>query len=241
MSELLDSVAEQAYETHLTTFTSIPEENEVTNPMSDRDFMGETIDLISIVKRDYDELMSGRLKPIYPDTLKIRLDCYVVALAKLKAITDHSSEANLKWAEDAPKAKDTKDIIIHEARFIMNERGDLDSVKYLNKIAVGVGRRDLCMDCVELKLFGDRHSDILIEDGMDMTLFQKIGEQYDALSVLLEDINKAPSDVKEAEVTMRKAFTWLYEATSEIRKYGQHIFWRDERLDDYKSDSFQNR
>ncbi len=216
------------------------DENEITNTMSERDYMGKAIDLVGFVDRDYSELIAGRLKLIFPDTLKIRLDCYVVAHANYEAMVDRDSAAKKEWDAKAPVVKDLKDVIIHDARFIMREMGKKDEVKYLNKIAVGVGHRDLCMDSMELSKFCERHEAELVSGNFNMDLAAEMKQSYDLLSNLLEDLNKAPAEVKEAEIILRKAFTWLHEAVSEIRKYGQHIFWRDERLDDYKSDHFQN-
>ncbi len=178
---------------------------------------------------------------IYPDTLKARLDSFVVAHAKLKALEDQESVSKKEWDVLAPDAKTLKNLIIHDTRFLMEELNEMDKAKYLTQIAIGTGRRDLCMDCMELGLFGEKHKELLETHNTDMENYRQIKLYYDELSVLLEELNNVPVEVKEARIVLRKAYSWLHEATSEIRKYGQHIFWQDEaKLEDYKSDHHQS-
>ncbi len=59
----IDSTAEQNFAESYPTFMAIPNSDEHSIIMSERDYMGETIDLIAVVKRDYSNLISGRLKP----------------------------------------------------------------------------------------------------------------------------------------------------------------------------------
>ncbi len=241
MAELLvDSTAEQNFTENFETFMALADSDEHSIIMSERDYMGETIDLIPVVKRDYADLIQGRLKPHFPDSLKSRLDCFVVAHSQLSALEDQESRAKVEWDETAPDVKNLKNHIIHDTRFLMEELGEKDKAKYLTKIAIGTGRRDLCMDCMELGLFGDKNRPVLESNGIDMENYRQIKQHYDRLSLLLQELNEVPVEVKEARAVLRKAYSWLHEATSEIRKYGQHIFWQDEvKLQDYKSDHHQ--
>ena len=65
---------------------------------------------------------------------------------------------------------------------------------------------------------------------------------HDELSDLLAEANTCSEESNEAKIIAYQAHTWLREAITEIREYGQFCFRNDEeRINMYKSGSYQNR
>ena len=229
----------EAYNKHLATFSAIPEDKMKTPNMTRNDVIGEAEELKIVALEDKEVLVKASCQVEYIETLDERIGAFSHASSIWENSEFVKSEAKIKWIEDEKLSYDFKAELLHDLGHAL--RGNPDQLKYLKKITKGHGKRDLVMDLKDGAVLGRNNKEALEAIGFDLNRLDEAEAMHDKLSNLLSESNMSPGVLEELKTLAYQAYTYLQEASSEIRENGQHVFWKDEeRLELYKSDHYQN-
>lgn len=230
---------QEALENHRTAIEAISEA-EISNPnLATTDIFGEASELVVVATEDYEQFRSlSRFDLLAIDTLQERIDAYMLTVAQFEEVAMEKGEAREQWLELEPKAYALKRRLMRRLRLFYEEENNKQGIEHLNNIAVGRGRRDLTMDFLQLSELTKKEQEALASLGFTADDAASVGETFESLKALLGSINAPVKEVESRKLLMQQAYTYLHEAVSSIRRYGQLIFADDEvRLKLYKSEA----
>lgn len=202
-----------------------PEETKIPNMPVDV-FAQEASDLMEWSKEDQPKLVAvGVLQEVFDS-----LDQRIGALRHAQSIWNKDrytkEEARQEWDEKSPDAYDLKDQLEHDFRFAFRKRPDL-----LNKVKAieeGSGHADMVQDLNDLAELGKANLNLLQAINFDEEKLQTATNHASELSVLLAKANGERLSDSGAKITRDKAYTYLKQATDEIREAGKYVFWKND-------------
>ena len=139
-------------------------------------------------------------------------------------------EAQIQWNEQAPKAFDMRDNLLHHLSFAYRNREDL--LNKVMRIREGSSNADMVQDLVEVATLGEKNPELLVAINFDLDLLQQARALSHTMSELLAAVNGSGDESSETKVLRDKAFTLLDQVDSTIREYGRYVFWKDEKKRD---------
>ena len=232
--------SQESFEKLRPVIEAIPDEKIVSPTMPPDDIIGEAEELLQTATEDRDLLVKGGLKSEYLDSFQDRIGAYAVAEAEFNAVAFAKSDANKEWKNLEPEAKEIKETLMHYMRFVFKRNKMSAELKSLGEIAKGRGQRDLMLDLMDLHKLAQKHKELLPTVGMDLNLIDEANTMFEKLRSLLGELKTEPEEVETKKMLAKKAYTYLWDAVSNIREFGQFVFWKDEeRLDLYRSDHYQ--
>lgn len=230
---------QEALANHRTYIEAIPEDQLSKQNLSTNDIFGEASELVTVATEDYEKFQAmTRFDLFFIDTLQERIDAYMMAVSLFEEVALDKGEAKEAWADLEPIAYDVKRHLMRRLRLLYEEDNNRQGIELLNSIAIGRGRRDLTMDFLQLSELAVKEQDALGTLAYSAEQVAYVAEIFESLKKLLGSINTPVKEVEARKLLMQQAYTYLHEAVSTIRRYGQLIFADDDdRLKLYKSES----
>jgi hypothetical protein len=136
-------------------------------------------------------------------------------------------DAEQTWAEKSPEAYDLRNELLHQMRFAY--RDDENLLRKVNDIGEGAGHADMLQDLNDLSVLGKANPLPLTAIAFDLTLLDTAAQKADELASLLGIVTGDRMQYDEKRVIRDQAFSHLKEAVDVIRKFGQFVFWRNEK------------
>jgi len=171
------------------------------------------------------------------ETLQERLDAFMHCFAAYQDVALDKSEAKEQWDAIEAEAYREKRKLLKRLGLIYEEDGRPADLKEIKQIAIGRGRRDLTMDYLQL-------SEIAVKDALPLASLNygeaeiaRISEIFETLKSLIGTVTTPKAEIEERLLVMEQAYTYLDQAVSSIRTYGQLIFDGEDRESLYKSKS----
>lgn len=230
--------AQESWEKNRDHIMAIPDDRVMAPSKPREDIVGEAEELRMNASNDREALVVLGMNPVYIDTLDERIGAFAFTSSVRETTLLRDSEAlNGFRAKQGPATEFRTDLLADMGFAI---RKDKELKKVLGRIVKGKGYRDLVLDLLDCERFGRKNEEYLKAINFDMTRLDQAKDLHDELSDLLAEANTSPQELNELKQNTFKSYTWLKEATDEIREYGQHAFRKDpERLNRYKSDYYQ--
>lgn len=188
------------------------------------DLFLEISELIKYSKEDSDLFAKiPRFNMEFINSLEERFLTLVHAVSSYTEIALDKNEAEKQWKELEPLAQKLKRDIIEALQFIYEEEERFEDLDKINEIAVGVGKKDLYCDYVELRSIATRDVDLLVSMGLPATAPADMEALFEKMLPLFGSIEAPAELVEERALLVKQAYTWLYEAVDPIRRYGKYI------------------
>jgi hypothetical protein len=194
----------------------------------------EAENLINWVNKDKDLLIRGGLDWKLVDDLPIRLDALRVSQANWKNEYNSYQDCQEEWKIASPEAYNLRDELVH---FFYHAFNNMPAeIAKVRRVDEGNTNADLVQDLIDLSVLGKSHVAKLQAIGLDITLLDTARAKSFELGELLGKVNGALTETSPMLVLRNKAYNHLKEATDEIRRIGQFVFWRDnDKLTGYVS------
>lgn len=235
------TTVQEAFDRFKPTVSQITEDKLLSPTMDTQTIIGEAEELNTICSGDSKELLKVKLAHEVLESYSDRIDAFIVAEAEYNAVAFAKSEALTQWRAIEEEVSHRKFDLITILRFCFEEKNMQSEIKELKRISQGRGRRDMTVDYMELNKMAEKYIDlfdVVGEDGAAHVAYT--AQTFEKLRALLGDINIAPAEVREKELLAKQVFTYLQQATNEIRRRGQFAFRNNEmKLNEYKSDFHQ--
>ncbi len=215
-------------------------EDQVQQPhMAREDVIGEAREFSIVIKRDSADLVKKGHVAEMIASYDARIELYDGAASTFAtSLFDKTSHHN-NWDFVEKGAYEFKWFLLEELDFCFENYPE--GKKYVKEIRKGRGRRDLVCDYSDTAALIEKERARLTESFFDFSLEEKCKTDGRVLAELLSNMMMSPELVEEHKIFSYQAFTYLNEATQELRRIGQHIFRRDaDKLAEYKSDHYQN-
>lgn len=190
-------------------------------------FITEAETLYKTCLEDKDELTRIGLDGNLWEDMLIRIGALKEAQADWIAEFKQYQECQERWNVLAPEGFKFRDELLHHLYFALS---DLPK-EYLKvkMIAEGNTNDDMIQDLLDISKLGKRNIKSLEAISMDVSLLDKASDMSYELGSLLGDVNNAKGGGGPVVIARNKAFNHLKEAVDKIRKYGQYVFWRNEK------------
>ncbi len=215
--------------------------NAIQTPrMAREDILAESRMLELAFQRDKAKFVARMMDQSIVDGYGERISLYDKAAAVYYATLFEKTDARIQWEANEKTFNNLKWETIEEMRFAARKFPTV--LAYIDKIAEGKGFRDTVCDFSDIPELINNYRGVLEENGFDFALETACIQTRGIISKLLSKAEMSPVLIEEHKIFMYQAYTYLNEATAEIREFGQHIFRKDpEKLDDYKSEYYQNK
>jgi len=209
--------------------------NEV-NSLTDIETGKPTIPVIAILQEaknlyewcldDKDALVRAGLDWKLVEDLPLRTDALKTSQSKWRKHYKSFEDCQEEWKIASPAAFNLRDELVHYFYHVFHT----NKVEYakVQRIDMGGSNADMLQDLLELSDIGKDHTAELEAVGMDLTMLDTARTKSFELATLLAKVNKSLKASSPFLDTRNKAYTHLKEATDEIRRIGQFVFWRDE-------------
>lgn len=200
----------------------------------------EAEDLTEWCKDDLEGLIKAGLDEDLVEDLPIRVGAlrYVQSLWQKDYQTQE--EAQKEWKEKSPLAFALRDELVHH--FLHGYHNIPDLLSKTQKIAEGAGNADMIQDLSDLSVLGKANPEPLKKISLDMTQLDKAATLSEDMAALLARSNGEKMGDNKLKITRDKAYTFMKQATDEIRRNGQYLFWRNEaRKKGYVSKYYKQR
>lgn len=230
---------QQAYDRLLPIILNLPKEMIKHPHMPVEEKIMEGHKLLKLATEDKDVLLASGINLEFIDTLEDRIGTYSIANANYIVLKDSNSGIKEEFHQLEEKAHNLKRKLLHDLNFALEDREDAQGA--LHEIAEGRSRNDLIYDFVPLKKLIETFPNELEKIHFDYSLV----EQADSLHISMQDIfsqmKASPKGISEVKDIRDRAYTYLEEALTKIKKHGQYVFWEDEiHLSLYKSEFMSN-
>ncbi len=193
---------------------------------------------VKLSSENREVLINSGLNPEYIDTLEDRIGAYSIAHGNYMVLKNVVGTVKEKFAQLEKEAQALKRNIIHSFLFALDDNSK--ALETIKEITEGRSKNDLVYDFVPMKIVSETYTEELTRIGFDFTLIERAEELHLEMQDLLSQIKLSPKDISEVKVIKNKAYTYLDEALTQIKKHGQYVFWEDEeRLELYKSDYYK--
>ncbi|MCP5052683.1 MAG: hypothetical protein GY940_36280 [bacterium] len=149
-------------------------------------------------------------------------------------------EVKRRWKREAPLAIELRKELAAAFRFAFRDRENL--MRVVRGTMKGQSYPALVQGLNDLSVMGRANRDLLEAIGFDMSLLEKAAESSKQMGRLYAQVGGDRKEYSEAKKTRDQAYTHLYEAVEEIRKYGQFLFRKErDRLIGYRSEYMRNK
>ena len=199
----------------------------------------EAENLYTICMEDKSELSHGGLDWKLVEDLPIRFEALRTSQSNWEAEYKSIQESQAEWKKISPEVFNFRDELLHHFfHALYNNPGEYAKVK---RIAEGGSNADLVQDLSTLSALGNRNIAALQAINFDLNLLDDARKKFKEIGNLLAKVNSANAKSNPVLKIRNKAFTLLKQATDEIRRVGQYVYWRDEkRLEQYSSKYVRN-
>ena len=182
-------------------------------------------DLHYWAQKDREVLVGVGMDPQLIEELQPRTSALRISEGNWYHIRDTHAKAQQQWKEEAPKAYELRNKLVHE--FLFAFRNDETLVRKVRGISSGGGYADMIQDLVNLSILGQNHKEELGKINFDMSQLDTAMETADSMADLLGVVNAVSPLEKEALDLRDRAFTYLNAVMTEIRSYGKFVFYRN--------------
>ncbi len=229
---------QQAYDRLINLILNQPDDKVKIPNVAVEDKVMDAHKFVKVSIKDKDLLVNSGLNPIYIDSLEDRAGAYSVAHGNYMVQKNLTSNINDQYAELEKEAHTLKRKIIHSFNFALADNSNAQET--IKEITHGRSKNDLVYDFVPMKIVSETYTEDLTRIGFDFTLIERAEELHLEMQDLLSQIKSSPKDISEVKIIKNKAYTYLDEALTQIKKHGQYVFWEDEeRLALYKSNYYK--
>ncbi len=173
-------------------------------------------------------------------SLQERLDAFMHCFVTYQDVALDKSEAKEQWDSIEPEAYKKKRKLLNRLELIYKEDNRPADLKEIKQIAIGRGRRDLTMDYLQLSEIAVKDAPQLASLNFGEEEVARVSEIFETLKSLIGPITTPKAEIEVKKLLMEQAYTYLDQAVSSIRTYGQLIFEGEEREKLYKSEHYQN-
>ncbi len=226
----------EAFEKHQGNITQIGEADLRARHLAVETIIGEASELVTISTEDSPAFSKiSRFDMGNIETLQERTDAFMHCFAAYQDVALDKSEAKEQWDSIEPEAYTMKRKLLKRLGLIYEEENRIADLKEINEIAIGRGRRDLTMDYLQLSGIASKDAKDLATLNFGEEKVARISEIFEILKSLIGSITTPKAEIEEKKLLMDQAYTYLDQAVSSIRKYGQLIFDGEPRENLYKS------
>ncbi|MCP5054379.1 MAG: hypothetical protein GY940_44845 [bacterium] len=149
-------------------------------------------------------------------------------------------EARRRWKREAPLAIALRKELAAAFRFAFRDRELL--IRGVRETTKDQSYPAMVQSLNDLSGLGRAHPDLLEAIGFDMSLLEKAAETSRQMGRLYANVVGDRQEYSDAKKTRDQAYTHLYEAAEEIRKYGQFVFRNEpDRLIGYRSQYMRDK
>ncbi len=198
-------------------------------------YLQEAEDLRRWALKDKNQLVSAGLSETIFDDINVAAgavrEAQSIWMEDLKARKD----AEQQWTEEAPKAFDLRDQLVHTFRYAYREQADI--LERVQSIAEGSGYADMIQDLNDLAVLGRRNPEPLLQINCDIAILDESAQLSATMADIRAMANGEKRDVNESLHLRNAMYTLLKQKVDRIRDCGKYLFWRNEkRLIGYTSE-----
>ena len=189
-------------------------------------FNQEAENLYQVAVSDKEDLMARGLEEETIELLAKAAGACRYAEAAWNKERNEKQAAEREWKEKSPGAYSLRSDLLSELEFAFYEDHELQSA--IDRIRDGNGDADMIQDLMDLSVLGKDHLEKLQETGFDAAMLDQAENMADQMSVLLARANGTKDSNSESKEIRDKAYSYLKELVSEVRRYGKFVFRKDE-------------
>lgn len=160
-------------------------------------------------------LAAGVIDRLNPAAGALRLSC-----SALRKVLEKEG-----WQEESKEASELLARIKHYFLFAYADRPE--KIERVREICQGSSNDMKVQQLQDCSLFGLDNKEELERIGFDLTLLDKAAEMSARMGTMLGQHKSNAANVSEARIIRDKAYTNCKRLITEVRKYGQFVFYRD--------------
>ena len=222
------------YASKLDAANAIPEDQVQTPYIPVGIYLQEAEDLYHWSMQDKDKLVAASLPAVKIKNLPTYTGACRIAQSMWMKDQQQRKDSEDEWKEEAPKAFDLRDRLVHALDFAYRDDSDLS--RRVDAIREGAGNADMIQDLSDIAVLGKANPGPLKKINFDLKLLDKAEELSDTLGDLLGRVNGDRLSTNESKIIRDRMYTLLKQNVDEIRDCGKFVFWRnDDRLRGYSS------
>lgn len=194
----------------------------VNNNMPYDEAMQEGRRVEALVKKFFNELAKSDIDQQFLTSIATRAGAFAYCVAVMDSyvkINQNDSEKYLLLKKEGYKVR-SKILKILEYVF----RNDPSLLLTLATIREGRGDLDMIRDNLSVFKLGENYRDRLLKANVDFSLFEQANSLYKELFNLTAQLDIDPKMVNESKVLCAKAWTYLWQALTEIYQAGRIVF-----------------
>lgn len=189
-------------------------------------FNQEAENLYQVALTDKEALLARGLKEENISLLAEAAGACRYAEAEWNKERNEKQAAEREWKEKSPEAYELRSDLIDELEFAFY--GEHELLSALDRIRDGNGDADMIQDLMDLSVLGKEYTSFLQETHFDAALLDQAETVADEMSELLGRANGMRDSNQESKLMRDRAYTFLRELVSEVRRYGKFVFRKDE-------------
>ncbi len=216
---------EHHYSEHYPNIEAIPVDKLSPINMPEEAAMQEGYRVAALVDKYGDRLAVSDIKQIYLDTIHGRAGAYAYAVATLSALIEVGDETKGKYKNLIRESYDVRRKLFATMDYAY--RDDTAMLETIAQIKRGKSILDLNRDLLAIETFGKEYGKRLAEANANMDLFKRAGELHAEIASTMARMDIHPEKIDTAKVTTAKAWTYLWEALSEIYAAGRFVFMEE--------------
>ncbi len=203
------------------TFIALPVREHLLMNIPLEEIVAEGETLIVVSRQDRDKFVGAGMNPEYIDTLQARVCAFDYIASYYNELLDQENKAGNEWLEKSTRAYALKQRLL----FVLGVAfwNDPALLKHVKEIEESREIGDIHTDLLAIYLLGNRRSDLRQANNFDFAEMDKAK----ALQVELSDILARIIIIQDKLMEVRKirdcAYTYLKQATNEIKEFGQFI------------------
>jgi hypothetical protein len=209
---------------------AIPNDKHTVMNMPIEEAMQEGRRVAALVEKFYDTLINTDINPELLKSIFTRAGafayCVSVMDSYVKIGEDHSEKYKLLKKEGY--AVRSRIVAIFEYVF----RNDSTVLATLNTIREGRGDFDMIRDNLAFFKLGSNYKDRLSQAKVDFSIIDRANSLYQELADLTAELDIDPEKIEESKLICAKAYTYLWEAVSEIYLAGRFAFFDQPEIEE---------
>ncbi|SMO35315.1 hypothetical protein SAMN06265379_101212 [Saccharicrinis carchari] len=197
-------------------------------------YLQEAEDLYHWCQPDREKLLAAGLDETFVNDLPVLAGATREAQSIWMKNAQARQDAEKAWAEEAPKAIDFRDQMLHTFRYAYRQMPDV--LTRIAEISEGTSHADMIQDLNDLAVLGRENPEPLTTIGQTADLFTQAATLSDEMADLRARANGEKFDENEHKQNRDRLYTLLKTAVDEVRQCGKFVFWRQpDRLRGYNS------
>lgn len=218
-----DKTPSQCFEEVKDDILAIPDDAIAYSKMPYEEAMQEGQRVSALVEKYHDNLIKSDINPALLDTIGTRSGAFAHSVAVMDSFVKISESHIEIYQKKKKEGYEIRRRLLETLEYVF--RFDKAVLDILDNIKNGAGDLDMIRDLNSIHLLCKNNQDRLTKAHVEQSLIDQALEYYTELSQLTAQIDIDPKRINEAKQVCAKAWTYLWEAMTEIYAAGRYVFY----------------